>query len=103
MADLSSDYVPSGGHHKGDSIQAAINTMYNLEVRKISTKNQPIPVQTVNIESNQIPLIIHFKSQSSKLKVMQSHQGGVGETQRSVSEDEPDILIHEVILHSSTF
>jgi len=89
------DYAPT---NKAGSIQAAVNTMYNLEVRKIATKSEPIPTQKVEIESNNIPLLIHFKSQSSKLKVIQSHKGGVGETQKSMSEDEPDILIHEVII-----
>ena len=64
MVDLdstSNDYMSHSANHKADSIQAAVNTMYNLEVRKIATRNEPIPTQKVEIESNSIPLLIHFK------------------------------------------
>ena len=86
-----SSYAKSSG-----PISAAIKSHYNLEVRNVQLENEPIPEPKIDIESRQIPMILHFKTQSSKLKIMQTHIGNPGETKRTKSEDEPSVLIHEV-------
>jgi len=78
------------------AISAAVNTAYNLNVRNVETQHKTIKPQKIDIESNNIPLVLHFKSQSSRLKIMQSHKGSEGEMHKSLSEDEPDILLHTV-------
>lgn len=77
-------------------IDAAVQSHYHLEVRHVHTRNDPIPVQRVDIESSQVPLVLHFRSHSSKLKVLHTHVNAVGETKRTNSEDEPIVHIHRV-------
>lgn len=53
--------------------------------------------QIVEVEAGNLPLTIHFKSASSALNVVQTHQpGNAGEPQHTSSEDEPHRLVHEV-------
>jgi hypothetical protein len=53
--------------------------------------------QIVEVDAGQLPLTIHFKSASSNINVVQTHQpSDAGEIKQTSSEDEPHRLVHEV-------
>jgi hypothetical protein len=53
--------------------------------------------QVVEVDAGQLPLTIHFKSASSNINVVQTHQpSDAGEIKQTSSEDEPHRLVHEV-------
>lgn len=53
--------------------------------------------QIIEVEGQALPLEIHFKSSSSRIKVRQSHESaGAGEVEETSSDEEPHRLIHTV-------
>ena len=76
--------------------RAGADTTYKLHVHGYKNGN-PIrvtPMQQIEIEANHLPLSIHFKSRSSKLKLSQSHASNRPKLQRT-SMEEPEILLQE--------
>lgn len=58
---------------------------------------EDIEPQIIEVEGGALPLEIHFKSSSSRIRVHQTHESaGAGEVEQTSSEEEPHRLIHEV-------
>ncbi len=50
--------------------------------------------QIIEVEGGALPLELHFKSSSSRIKVKQTHESaGAGETEQTSSEEEPHRLV----------
>ena len=88
-----------GGYaHSGGPITAAVQSRHSIEVRPVPTQNEPIQPQIIEVDSGDLPIILHFNSRSSRLMVKQTHTpAGPGEVQSTSSEDEPHRLVHEVL------
>ena len=83
-----------GGH--GGAIPAAIKSRQSVEIRNVNDISEPIRPQLIEVGAQQLPLTIHFRSTSSNIKVLSSHQPGYGDTQQTSSQDEAHKLFHEV-------
>ncbi|KAJ6220846.1 hypothetical protein RDWZM_006658 [Blomia tropicalis] len=60
--------------------------------------NEPHEPQVIEVPSDDMPVVVHFKSQSSRVLVQQTHTPAViGEPEHTSSEDEPQRVIHEVV------
>nr|XP_027200837.1 putative uncharacterized protein DDB_G0277255 [Dermatophagoides pteronyssinus] len=79
----------------GGVIPIAIHTKHNVEYKDVPSSGS-IQTATVEVGARSIPINIIFRSASSSLNVLQRHQGSVGDTQESSSEDEPHRLLHTV-------
>ncbi|KAH9405940.1 hypothetical protein TYRP_014237 [Tyrophagus putrescentiae] len=96
-------FGPNDGQYKDTSggprekIQAAIQTKHTVEMKSVDIPYEDLEPQIIEVEGGAIPLEIHFKSSSSRIRVHQTHQaGGAGEVEQTSSEEEPHRLIHEV-------
>lgn len=81
----------------GGPVTAAVQSSHTVEIRHVNVPHESPQPQIVEVEAGNLPLTIHFKSASSALNVVQTHQPGqAGEAQHTSSEDEPHLLVHEV-------
>ena len=78
-------------------IQAAVRTTHTFEEKPVDIPFEEGEPTIVEVDGGSLPLEIHFKSASSRIKVKQSHElGGGGETEHTSAEEEPHRLVHEV-------
>ena len=85
----------SGGPR--EKILAAVQTKHTFETKPVDIPFEDLEPQIIEVEGGALPLEIHFKSASSRIRVHQSHQaGGAGEVEQTSSEEEPHRLVHEV-------
>jgi len=107
LASSVSAYAPEGfgpndGQYKDnatprDKIQAAVQTKHSIETKMVDIPYEDIEPQIIEVEGGNLPLEIHFKSSSSRIKVHQTHSAGeAGQVEQTSSEEEPHRLIHEV-------
>ena len=100
--------------HKGP-VTAAVETHRTVEVKPVQMPNEPHEPQVIEVPSDDMPVVVHFKSQSSRVLVQQTHTPGInivlykiflnhfvclaviGEPEHTSSEDEPQRVIHEVV------
>ncbi|KAF7495989.1 hypothetical protein SSS_09611 [Sarcoptes scabiei] len=88
-------FKESGGAR--EHIQAAVQTKHTVEMKPVEIPFEDIEPQVIEVEGGALPLEIHFKSSSSRIRVHQTHQAaGAGEVEQTSSEEEPHRLIHEV-------
>lgn len=75
--------VPGFG---GGPVTAAVQSTHTVEIRHVNVPHEQPQPQIVEVEAGNLPLTIHFKSASSALNVVQTHQAGVaGEPQHTSS------------------
>ncbi|OTF81328.1 DFP2-like protein [Euroglyphus maynei] len=80
-----------------ERIQAAVQTKHTVEMKPVDIPYEDIEPQVIEVEGGALPLEIHFKSSSSRIRVHQTHEAaGAGEVEQTSSEEEPHRLIHEV-------
>ena len=78
-------------------INAAVQSTHTVEIQTVPIPHNPVEPQLIEVDASSLPLTIHFKSASSNINVVQSHQPGQpGQMQQTQSEDEPHHLLHEV-------
>lgn len=80
-------------------IMAAVKTKHSFEYRPIEVEhNDLIEPRVIEVEAKSIPLEIHFKSTSSRVKLVQSHspRGELNQVQKSSTQEEPQRLFHTV-------
>ncbi|XP_054159771.1 uncharacterized protein LOC128957983 [Oppia nitens] len=88
----------SQGFGNTGPIEAAIETHRTVEIRPVQIPSEPAQPQVIEVPSEDLPVTVHFKSQSSRVFVQQTHIPGVpGETEHTQSEDEPHRVVHEVV------
>lgn len=88
---------PSSGGAAGGSVQAAVRSRHSIEYVDIDLPQDDIAPQVVEVDAGILPLVLNFKSASSRIQVHQSHEGAeAGDIQETQSEDEPQMLRHEV-------
>ena len=69
-------------------------TKHTFETRPVPVDMDDAEPTIVEVEGGNVPLELHFKSSSSRIKVRQSHESaGAGETEHSSSEEEPHRLV----------
>lgn len=73
----------------GGPVTAAVQSSHTVEIRHVNVPVETPQPQIVEVEAGNLPLTIHFKSASSALNVVQTHQpSGAVEPQHTSSEDE---------------
>lgn len=86
-------------HHAGQRIQAAVRTKHTFEYRPVVMDDlqEDIQPRIIEVAAKSVPLEIHFKSASSRIKLVQSHKSGeLQEVERTSSVEEPQRLQHFV-------
>lgn len=79
-------------------VNAAIETYRTHQVIDVPTSQEVIAPSTLIVEPNVMPVNIEFRSQSSPVNVDQVHiPGRPGIVKETQSEEEADILRHEVV------
>ncbi|UXI16297.1 sodium-coupled monocarboxylate transporter 1-like [Sarcoptes scabiei] len=89
----------SGGSSSipGGKVSAAIKTKHTFEMKEVDIPFEEQEPQIIEIDGGALPLEIHFRSASSRIRVKQTHSsGGIDQVERTQSEEEPTRLIHEV-------
>ena len=78
-------------------VQAAVRSRHTIEYIDVDLPQDDIQPQVVEVDAGVLPLVLNFKSASSRIQVHQSHQGSdAGDIQETESEDEPQLLRHSV-------
>lgn len=91
----------SGGHSSSAAnagpVQAAVRSRHTIEYIDVDLPQDEVAPQIVDVDAGVLPLVLNFKSASSRIQVHQTHEGArpddIEETQ---SEDEPQMLRHTV-------
>ena len=69
-------YSSGEGRIKGP-ITAAIESQRSVEVRPVqSMPREPLEPQVIEVPSDDMPVTVHFKSQSSRVLIQQTHTPG---------------------------
>ena len=79
--------------------KAAVRTKHTFEYRpvKIEQLQEQSEPKIIEVEARSLPLEIHFKSASSRIKMVQEHQKGeLQQEQRTQSVEEPQRMFHLV-------
>ncbi|OTF80404.1 DFP2-like protein [Euroglyphus maynei] len=88
----------SGGSGNVGPITTAIESTRTVEVKPVQVMGEPHEPQVVEVPSEDMPVTVHFKSQSSRVLVQQTHTPAqIAEPEHTTSEDEPQRVIHEVV------
>ncbi|KAH9388827.1 hypothetical protein TYRP_008174 [Tyrophagus putrescentiae] len=85
----------SGGGQGGQTIQAAVKTVHNVQYYDVPSSGSLNPT-TIEVGASVPTITILFRSASSNLNIKQIHDGAQGSTQETSSEDEPHVLKHQV-------
>ena len=87
---------PSG--QPGRVVQAAVQSKSSIRYVNVDIPIEEKEPQIIEVRANPVPIVIHFKSASSQIRVQQSHTGSnAGQLQETKSEDQPQHLRHEVV------
>lgn len=79
-------------------VHAAVQTKHSVKYVDVSVPRPYVEPQVIEIDANPVPIVMHFKSASSRIRITQSHKhGGSGELIETKSEDEPNYLKHVVV------
>lgn len=65
-----------GGGDKGP-VTAAIESHRTVEVKPVQSTSEPHEPQVIEVPSDDMPVTVHFKSQSSRVLVQQTHTPGL--------------------------
>ncbi|OTF70050.1 DFP2-like protein, partial [Euroglyphus maynei] len=79
--------------------KAAVRSKHTFEYRpvKIEQLQEQLEPKIIEVEARSLPLEIHFKSASSRIKMVQEHEKSeLRQEQRTQSEEEPQRLYHLV-------
>ena len=73
---------------------SAVQTKHTVEMKPVDIPFEELEPQIIEVEGGALPLELHFKSSSSRIKVKQTHESaGAGETEQTSSEEEPHRLV----------
>lgn len=87
----------SGSGSSKGPYTAAVETSRTVEVKPVQSSNEQYEPHVVEVPGDDSPVIVHFKSQSSRVLIQQTHTPAeVREPEHTTSEDEPQRVIHEV-------
>lgn len=82
----------------GRVVQAALQTKHTIRYVNVDLPSEDREPQIIEVGASPLPIVMHFKSASSRIRVQQSHSGaGSGQIQETKSEDQPQHLRHEVV------
>jgi len=77
---------------------AAIQTRRTYEVRPVALQNDYAQPQIIEVQPEQLPVQVHFRTASSRVNVQQSHQPGApAQVEHASFQDEPHRVVHEVV------
>jgi len=77
-------------------IEAAVHTRRTFEVRPVLLQQDLAVPQVLEVSPNYEAVQIHFRTASSRLNAIQSHESSPGTIEHTASEDAPHKLVHEV-------
>lgn len=94
----------SAGYGQGLSSFAApqgyapINTRRTVELKDLAQNYHGGQPQVIEVQPEELPVQVHFRTASSRVNVQQSHQPGVpAQVEHASFQDEPHRVIHEVV------
>lgn len=97
----SSSSNEDSGSSRVHRVNAAVQTRHQVHYVTVDLPKQDLQPQIIEIEDNSVPIILNFKSSSSRIHVKQSHSSsdssGSQEVIESKSEDKPQRLRHQVV------
>jgi len=77
-------------------IEAAVHTRRTFEIRPVLLQQDVAVPQILEVSPNYEAVQIHFRTASSRLNAIQSHESSPGTFEQTASEDAPHKLVHEV-------
>lgn len=66
-----------GGNGNVGPVTTAIESTRTVEVKPVQVMGEPHEPQVVEVPSEDMPVTVHFKSQSSRVLVQQTHTPGI--------------------------
>jgi hypothetical protein len=79
-------------------VDAAIQTRRTVEVRPVALQSDYAQPQIIEVQPDQLPVQVHFRTASSRVNVQQSHQPGLpAQVEHASFQDEPHRVVHEVV------
>jgi hypothetical protein len=91
---LQADY---GQTYNYGPLEAAIHSRRTVQIIPVPYARNLHAPQVIEVLGEQLPVQIHFRSISSPVSLLQSHETLPGRIQHSSSQDEPHKLVHEVV------
>jgi hypothetical protein len=77
---------------------AAIQTRRTVELRPVALQQDYAQPQIIEVQPDQLPVQVHFRTASSRVNVQQSHQPGLpAQVEHASFQDEPHRVVHEVV------
>jgi hypothetical protein len=77
---------------------AAIQTRRTVEVRPVALQSDYAQPQIIEVQPEQLPVQVHFRTASIRVNVQQSHQPGLpSQVEHASFQDEPHRVVHEVV------
>lgn len=71
---------------------------YTAKEMQVTFETPPMPPQIINIDTGKVPLVFHFRTESSPLSVKQTHNSmDPPQVEETKSLDEPHFVKHRVI------
>ena len=77
-------------------IDAAIHTRRTFEVRPVLSEQTIGQPQVIDISPNYEAVQIHFRTASTRLNAIQSHESQAGAVEHTASQDAPHRLVHDI-------
>ncbi|XP_054166153.1 uncharacterized protein LOC128963664 [Oppia nitens] len=77
-------------------IEAAVQTRRTVELRQVAIPSSYAQPQVIDVNSDNMPVQINFRSSSSRIQVHQTHTPSQGSVEHSSFQDQPHRLINEV-------
>jgi hypothetical protein len=75
-----------------------IQTRRTYEVRPVALQNDYAQPQIIEVQPEQLPVQVHFRTASSRVNVQQSHQPShPSQVEHASFQDEPHRVVHEVV------
>lgn len=78
-------------------VQAAVRSRHTIEYIDVDLPQDEVAPQVVDVDAGVLPLVLNFKSASSRIQVHQSHESSrPDDIEETTSEEEPQLLRHTV-------
>ncbi|XP_054166942.1 KH domain-containing protein 3-like [Oppia nitens] len=77
-------------------VEAAVHTRRTVELRQVPVQQDYIQPQIIEVNSDNMPVQINFRSSSSPVQVQQTHTPSQGSTEHSSFQDQPHRVVNEI-------
>jgi hypothetical protein len=77
-------------------VEAAVHSRRTVELRNVAVQQQTYQPQIIEVNSDNLPVQINFRSHSSPVNVQQTHTPLSGSVEHASFQDQPHRLVNEV-------